>query len=117
MYRVKKDMSGWKELCGWRPENADEIMELAKEIRREFVNSREASRNLTPQGDHVYAHGLLFFRDALLLRVFQHAVKHGDPGLVLRVLKNSGFIHLEEQAPQITQENALRSSFNGTQGN
>lgn len=80
-------MDSWKELCKWRPESADEIMDLATSIRREFVNSRGAAKNLTPQGDHVYAHGLLFLRDALLLQVFQHAIKHGDPGLVLRVLK------------------------------
>lgn len=58
------------------------------QIRKKYISSAEAEDCLASnEGDHVYAHGLLFFRDALLLQVFRHAVKHADPGIILRVLK------------------------------
>jgi hypothetical protein len=38
-------------------------------------------------GDHVLAHSVLFIRDALILQVFDHGLRSGDPGIVLRVLK------------------------------
>jgi hypothetical protein len=63
------------------------VITLASDIRSRFVKPAETESYLTGEGDHVYAHGLLFLRDALLLRVFQHGIKTGDPGIVLRVIK------------------------------
>jgi hypothetical protein len=43
------------------------------------------------QGDMVFENGCLFLRDALLTRLFADAVKSGDSGLVILVLKQWSF--------------------------
>ncbi|KAF8173450.1 hypothetical protein BJ912DRAFT_1024853 [Pholiota molesta] len=65
--------------------NADRVQEL-----REPRN--EATRKIVPlptelQGDVVFENACLFMRDALLTRLFANAIKSGDSGLVILVLK------------------------------
>ena len=43
---------------------------------------------LEAQGDMVFENACLFLRDALLMRLFADAVKSGDSGLVILVLKH-----------------------------
>jgi hypothetical protein len=85
--RVVEELRDWDDLAEWQPTDGDQVMNVARRIRERFIDSCEAELCLREDGDHVYGHAILFLRDALLHRVFQHAVRHGDPGLVLRVIK------------------------------
>src|SRR6201986_1651749 len=85
--RLLNKLKTWRDLAAWRPANAGEVISLARQIREQFANPGEAAKYLEEDGDNVYDHGILFLRDALLLRVFQHGGKFGDPGIVLRVIK------------------------------
>lgn len=69
--------------------NLDTVDELQWQRKKE---SGDADKVGTPsdkptQGDMVYENGLLFLRDALISREFTDAVKAGDSGRVVLVLK------------------------------
>ena len=54
-------------------------------------NSGTSTEDLLPtelQGDMVFENGCLFLRDALLTRLFADAIKSGDSGIVILVLKH-----------------------------
>jgi hypothetical protein len=56
-----------------------------------FNNISASTEDLLPselQGDMVFENGCLFLRDALLTRLFADAIKSGDSGLVILVLKH-----------------------------
>ena len=61
-------------------------------INHGFNNSSDTSTaDLLPtelQGDMVFENGCLFLRDALLTRLFADAIKSGDSGVVILVLKH-----------------------------
>ncbi|KAF8174074.1 hypothetical protein BJ912DRAFT_858960 [Pholiota molesta] len=75
-----------------------EIKEHSLEILTKFASADrvqelreprlEAERRAELQGDMVFENACLFLRDALLTRLFADAVKSGDSGLVILVLKH-----------------------------
>jgi len=56
-------------------------MDIVYELRK------ECRRNSDKHGDMVYENAVLFMRDALLLHEFTDAIKYGDSGRVILVLK------------------------------
>jgi hypothetical protein len=81
-------------LRSWKPDEK-ELRKVAKEVVDKFARSCVASTELEQHkipgnkeaGDHVLAHSVLFIRDALILQVFDHGLRNGDPGIILRVIK------------------------------
>jgi hypothetical protein len=74
-------------------ESFDSIWVHAEQIRTSFADARlvddlrEARILSESGGDIVFENAVLFLRDALISRMFTSAVKHGESGLVLLVLK------------------------------
>lgn len=65
---------------------------MAETILLKFVDPGLAEEALTQTapdqaGDHVFAQSVLFMRDALIFCVFEDSIRHGDPGMVLKVIK------------------------------
>ncbi|KAL1725304.1 hypothetical protein EV714DRAFT_221595 [Schizophyllum commune] len=72
----------------------DALLEDARKAVRQFMDTqavhrlRRARKKHGPgYGDMVYENGILFMRDALLLREFTDAIKAGDSGRIILVLK------------------------------
>lgn len=86
--------------------NADRVLELrearvADERRREVQQKAEEKNTAgphpttrlphIPKGDMVFENACLFLRDVLLSRLFSDAIKSGDSGLIILVLKMWSF--------------------------
>jgi len=53
--------------------------------------SKESSATLFAEGDMVFENAVLFMRDALILREFMDAIKNGDSGRMVTILKTFCF--------------------------
>ncbi|KAK1220264.1 hypothetical protein PQX77_017000 [Marasmius sp. AFHP31] len=91
-----KSLEAYAKTATW-----DQIMKDSKRIYNTYVNiqtvhdlrqSREEQKGSpVTKGDMVYENAILFLRDALLSREFSDAVKVGDSGRVVLVLKRWAF--------------------------
>lgn len=62
--------------------------EIVEELRWKCKRSKEQSKDgKVTEGDMVYENAVLFLRDALISREYTDAIKAGDSGRVLLVLK------------------------------
>ncbi|KAL1658032.1 hypothetical protein GGF50DRAFT_68075 [Schizophyllum commune] len=75
-----------------------DLKELARQVVRQFTDTRIVDKLRRARakygkdhGDVVYENAILFIRDALLLREFNDAIKAGDSGRIILVLKKWAF--------------------------
>ncbi|KAI5891066.1 uncharacterized protein SCHCODRAFT_02734706, partial [Schizophyllum commune H4-8] len=75
-----------------------DLKELARQVIRQFTDTRAVDKLRRARlkygkdhGDMVYENAILFIRDALLLREFNDAIKAGDSGRIILVLKKWAF--------------------------
>ncbi|KAL1697679.1 hypothetical protein EV121DRAFT_168525, partial [Schizophyllum commune] len=75
-----------------------ELQELARQVVRQFADARVVHRlrrarekDGKDSGDMVFENAVLFIRDGLLLREFNDAIKAGDSGRIILVLKTWAF--------------------------
>lgn len=66
--------------------DVDEIVQLAGIIQETYTTTT-ASNKAKAEGDDVLGHACLFLRDMLLFMEFDDAIKYGDAGRVLQVIK------------------------------
>lgn len=68
------------------PSVASELREARD--REEKKNKRDGNEDKAPtKGDMLFENSIYFIRDALLSREFSDAIKHGDSGRIVLVLK------------------------------
>ena len=73
------------DLKSWKP-SVTEFDSIVRQLVNHFCTSR-AGHDALRCGDEVLAHSIFFMRDALISREFTDAVKRGDSGRVILVLK------------------------------
>lgn len=71
----------------------DALKAYAQKLMTTYLNPivLHTSRATDETKDDVFESGILFLRDALILRQFTHAIKHGDSGRVLLTLRVFAF--------------------------
>ncbi|KAL1683059.1 hypothetical protein EV122DRAFT_286615 [Schizophyllum commune] len=89
----KASLDAFCEDLTWR-----ELQELARQVVRQFADARVVHRlrrarekDGKDRGDMVFENAVLFIRDGLLLREFNDAIKAGDSGRIILVLKTWAF--------------------------
>lgn len=90
-------VSGQKTLDDYSSQikSLDQIWKHAEDICNKYANTNVVERlrqerqldSGTRRGDMVFENAVLFLRDALISRMFASAVKHGESGLVVLILK------------------------------